>query len=117
MLTTGAATRTIWSPRGHSPLGRAGPEGQKMSTDKLETLHSTVAEILSGPASPPTFFDEEPSDASQASEQVAKASDDLRRGPDFPKVNFGKSTSREPGISAKEIEHIVRDAENESPGM
>ena len=31
-----------------------------MSTDKLQALHSAVAEILSEPPSPPTYFDEEP---------------------------------------------------------
>jgi len=31
-----------------------------MSTDKLQALHSAVAEILGEPPSPPTFFDEEP---------------------------------------------------------
>jgi hypothetical protein len=31
-----------------------------MSTDKLHALHSALAEILSEPPSPPTFFDEEP---------------------------------------------------------
>ena len=31
-----------------------------MTTDKLHALHSALAEILSEPPSPPTFFDEEP---------------------------------------------------------
>jgi len=31
-----------------------------MSTDKLQALHSALAEILSEPPLPPTFFDEEP---------------------------------------------------------
>ena len=31
-----------------------------MSTDRLHVLHSALAEILSEPSSPPTFFDEEP---------------------------------------------------------
>jgi hypothetical protein len=34
-----------------------------MSTDKLQALHSALAEILSEPPSPPTFFDEEPHDS------------------------------------------------------
>lgn len=84
-----------------------------MSTDKLQALHNTVAEILSEPPSPPTFFDEEPYDVAQASEQAAKASDNLRRGTEIPKENFGKF-----GISPNEIHeaHIVRDA-NESTGI
>ena len=84
-----------------------------MSTDKIQALHDTVVEILSEPPSPPTFFDEEPYDAAQASEQVAKASDNLRLGPEIPKESFGKLTSRELGISPKEIHeaHSVRDAE------
>ena len=90
-----------------------------MSTDKIHALHNTVVEILSEPPSPPTFFDEEPDDAAQASEKVAKASDNLRLGPEIPKEGFGKLTPRELGISPKEIHeaHIVRDAENESLGI
>ena len=75
-----------------------------MSTDKLQALHNTVVEILSEPPSPPTFFDEEPYDAAQASEQVAKASDNLQRAPEIPKENFGKQTSRELGITPKKIQ-------------
>ena len=88
-----------------------------MSTDKIQALHNTVVEILGEPPSPPTFFDEEPYDAAQASEKVAKASDNLRRGPEIPTESFGKLTPREPEISPKEIHeaHRVRDAENESP--
>jgi hypothetical protein len=74
-----------------------------MSTDKLQALHNTVVEILSEPPSPPTFFDEEPYDAAQASERVAKASDNLQRAPEIPKENFRKPTSRELGISPKKI--------------
>jgi hypothetical protein len=73
-----------------------------MSTDKLQALHNTVVGILSEPPSPPTFFDEEPYDAAQASEQVAKASDNLQRAPEIPKENFGKLTSRELGIRQKD---------------
>jgi hypothetical protein len=88
-----------------------------MSTDKIQALHNTVVEILSEPPSPPTFFDEEPHDAAQASEQVAKTSGNLRREPEIPKEHLGKLSSRELGISPKKIHeaHIVRDAENESP--
>jgi hypothetical protein len=86
-------------------------------TDKLQALNNALAEILSEPSSPPTFFDEEPCDAAQASEQVAKVSDNSRRGTKIPNESFGKPTSRKLGISPKEIAHIVRDAENESPGM
>jgi Skp family chaperone for outer membrane proteins len=75
-----------------------------MSTDKLQALHNTVVEILSEPPSPPTFFDEEPYDTAQASEQVAKASDNLQRAPEILKENFGKATSRELGISPKKIQ-------------
>ena len=86
-----------------------------MSTDKIQALHNAVVEILSEPPSPPTFFDEEPYDAAQASEKVAKASDNLRRDPEIPKESFGKLTPRELGISPKEIHeaHSVRDAEKE----
>jgi hypothetical protein len=86
-----------------------------MSTDKLQALSNTVAEILSEPPSPPTFFDEEPYDALQASEQVAKASDNLRRGTEIPKENFGKVTSRKFGVSPDEIHEadIVRYTEDE----
>ncbi|MBR1249999.1 hypothetical protein JQ609_24125 [Bradyrhizobium sp. AUGA SZCCT0169] len=90
-----------------------------MSTDKLQVLHNTVAEILREPPSPPTFFDEEPNDAARASEQVAKASDNLRRGIETPIEHFGKASSREPGISIKKIHdaHVARDARNEIPGI
>ncbi|MBR1282994.1 hypothetical protein JQ597_13180 [Bradyrhizobium sp. AUGA SZCCT0177] len=90
-----------------------------MSTDKLQVLHNTVAEILSEPPSPPTFFDEEPHDAARASEQVAKASDNLRRGIETPIEHFGKAPSREPGISIKKIHDapVARDARNEIPGI
>src|SRR5258705_13911344 len=85
-----------------------------MSADKLQALSNTVAEILSEPPSPPPFFDAEPYDAAQASEQVAKASDNLLRGTEIPKENFGKL-----GISPHEIHEadIVRDAKNESTGI
>ena len=90
-----------------------------MSTDKLQTLHNTVAEILSEPPSPPTFFDAEPHDAAPTSEQVAKASDDLQGGADVPKENFGKPTSRKFGISPNGTPEaqIVRDAETESSSI
>src|SRR6266404_9207812 len=77
-----------------------------MSTDKIQALHNTVVDILSEPPSPPTFFDEEPYDAAQASEQDAKASDNLQRAPGIPKGNFGKPTSRELGISLKKIQEV-----------
>ena len=77
-----------------------------MSTDKIQALHNTVVDILSEPPSPPTFFDEEPYDAAQASEQVAKASDNLQRAPGIPRKNFGKPTSRELGISPKKIQEV-----------
>ena len=90
-----------------------------MSTDKIQALHNTVVEILSEPPSPPTFFDEDPHDAAQASEQVAKTSGNLRREPEIPKEHLGKLSARELGISPKEIHeaHSVRDAENKSPGI
>ncbi len=86
-------------------------------TDKLQALNNALEEILREPSSPPTFFDEEPCDAAQASEQVAKVSDNSRQGTKIPKESFGKPTSRKLGISPKQIAHIVGDAENESPGM
>ena len=87
-----------------------------MSADKIQALHNTVVEILSEPPSPPTFFDEEPYEAAQASEKVAKASNNLRRAPEIPKDQLGQLTSRELGISTKEIHeaHSVRDAKDES---
>jgi hypothetical protein len=90
-----------------------------MNTDKLQALSDTVAEILSKPPSPPTFFDDEPHDASQASEQVAKASDNFQRGTEIPKEDFGKPPSRKFGISPNEIHKldIVRDTKNESVGI
>ena len=90
-----------------------------MSTDKLQALSNTVAQILSEPPSPPNFFDEEPDDPAQASEQVAKASDNLRPGTETPIENFGKLTSRKFGISPNEIHEadIIRDTVNESLGI
>jgi hypothetical protein len=90
-----------------------------MNSDKIQALHNTVVEILGElgePSSPTTFFDEEPHDAAQAGEKVAKASDNLR-GPEIPKESFGKLTPRELGISPKEIHEArsLRDAENKSP--
>ena len=66
-----------------------------MSTDKLQALHNTVAEILSDPPSPPTFFDEEPHDTAQTGEQVAKAPDNLQGGSNIPKEHFGKLAAGE----------------------
>ncbi|MBR1210307.1 hypothetical protein [Bradyrhizobium sp. JYMT SZCCT0180] len=80
-----------------------------MSTDKLEVLHNTVAEILREPASPPTYFDEEPDDAAQTGERVAKAPDNLRRVTEIPMEHFGKAPPREA--------HVVRDPRNEIPGI
>ncbi|MDO9461482.1 MAG: hypothetical protein Q7N95_15405, partial [Alphaproteobacteria bacterium] len=90
-----------------------------MSTDKLQALHKTVAEILSEPPSPPGVFDEEPDEAAQASEQITKASDDLRRGTEISKESFGKATSREFGIAPKQMHdtRIVRAATNEIPAI
>src|SRR6267154_85432 len=73
-----------------------------MSTDKLEALSNTVAEILSKPPSPPTYFDEESDHAAEASEQVANASDNLRLSTEIPKENVGRPTSRKFGISPSE---------------
>lgn len=90
-----------------------------MSTDtnKLQALNNALEEILSEPSSPPTFFDEEPGDSAQVSEQVAKVSDNSRRGTKIPNEIFGKPTSRKLEIPPTEIAHIVRDAENERTGM
>jgi hypothetical protein len=113
ILTSGAANGTIC--RRLKAIRRLVELGlqEKMSTDKLQTLHNTVANILSEPASPPTFFDEEPHDAAQGREQAAKASDTLRGGTEIPKENFGRL-----GIPANEMqEAIVRDARNESIGI
>ncbi len=87
------------------------------NTDKLQALNNALEEILSEPSSPLTFFDEEPGDSAQVSEQVAKVSDNSRRGTQNPNESFGKSTSRKLEIPPTEIAHIVRDAENERPGM
>src|SRR5258705_11471165 len=90
-----------------------------MTTDKVQALHNTVVEILGEPPAPPTFFDEEPYDAAQASEQVAKASDNLRRGPEIPKESFGKLTPRELGISPEihKAHSVENESPNESPGI
>jgi len=88
-----------------------------MSTDKLEALSNTVAEILSEPPEPPTtFFDEEPHDAGEAGEQITKPSDNPGRGPEIPSENFGKLTSRKFGIAPNEVREarIARDSASES---
>src|SRR5712671_5655271 len=72
-----------------------------MSTDKLQAIQNTVEEILGEPASPRTFFDEE-ADATQAGEQVAKVSDNLRLSTEIAKENVGRPTSRKFGISPNE---------------
>ena len=90
-----------------------------MSTDKLQAIHDTVTEILNEPpSSPHTYFDDEPHDPAQASEQGATASDFLQRATQIPAGGFGKATSGKPGISANEIREgdVVRDAANESSG-
>jgi hypothetical protein len=59
---------------------------KKMSTGKLHALHSALAEILSEPPSPATFFDEEPYDAAQERgevEDVPQASD-IHESPGLP---------------------------------
>jgi hypothetical protein len=95
-------------------------EGNIMSTDKLEAIHDTVAEILSEPpSSPHTYFDAEPHDVGQAGEHVATASDYLQRATQIPTGTFGKATSGEPGISPNETrnEQLVGHAANESSGV
>jgi len=97
-----------------------GAEGNIMSTDKLQAIHDTVAEILSEPpSSPHSYFDDEPHDPAPGGEQVATASDYLQRATQLPTGTFGKGTSGQPGISPNETrkEQSVRDPENESPGM
>ncbi len=121
ILTRGATNKTIFTdlPQGYPPLGQFGAEGNIMSTDKLQAIHDTVAEILNEPpSSPHTYFDDEPHDAAQASEQGATASDFLQRATQIPAGGFGKATSGKPGISANEIREgdVVRDAANESSG-
>lgn len=88
-----------------------------MSADKLQALNNTLTDFLSEPASPATFFDEEPHDEAQAGERVAKTSDNLSRGSEIPREKFGKPSSREFGISPKEILEgpVIRDAGR--PGM
>jgi regulator of replication initiation timing len=90
-----------------------------MSTERLEAIQNTVEEILNEPPSPHTFFDKEPYDAAQAGEQVATASDYLRRATEIPKENLEKPTSRKFGISPNETHeaHIVQDAKNKSTGI
>jgi hypothetical protein len=58
-------------------------------------------------------------DAAQANDQIAKPTDNLRRGAEIPKENIGKPTAREAGISPKEMHEarIIRDAEKEEPGI
>lgn len=90
-----------------------------MSTDKLQALHMTVAEIPSDPPAPPSYFDDEPHEAAQGRDQVAKASDSIRRGTEIPKENFGKAMFGKPAISPTEMReaHIVHAARNEIPGI
>ena len=73
-----------------------------MSTDKLEVLHNTLAEILREPASPPTYFDEEPEAEAQTGERVAKAPDNVRRVTEIPMEHFGKAPPR-PGIARQSL--------------
>ena len=121
ILTRGATNKTIFTdlPQGYPPLGQFGAEGNIMSRNKLQAIHDTVTEILNEPpSSPHTYFDDEPHDAAQASEQGATASDFLQRATQIPAGGFGKATSGKPGISANEIREgdVVRDAANESSG-
>jgi hypothetical protein len=87
-----------------------------MSTDKLQAVSNTVEEILSEPLSPHTYFDEDPAEAEQASERVAKVSNNLGPGPEISKENFGRLNSRKFGISPIVIHdaQVVRDPKNES---
>lgn len=90
-----------------------------MSTEKLQAIHNTVAEILSDPASPPsphTFFDEEPNDAEQVIEQASTLSDNRQQSAESLIENFGKPTTRKFGIAPNEIREtqIARDSANDS---
>ena len=84
-----------------------------MSTDKLHALQSTLAEILSEPPSPPTFFDEEPYDAAQERGEVASG-----RPKSISEGNTS-ATLAEIGLTSLRIHEarIIRDAEEESPGI
>lgn len=114
--------RSARPPRGNPSPGRAWAEGQKMSTEKLRALHTTLAEIFREPPlistntepSPPTFFDEEPYDAAQDRGEVARG--DSR--------SIGNDTTFQPtvtdaGLASIEIHeaHMIVDAEEESPGI
>jgi hypothetical protein len=84
-----------------------------MSTDKLQALHSALAEILSEPPSPPTFFDEEPHDAAQERREATTRADQNLL-PDQEKVS-----AADIGLPYTDIHEApkIRDAENESPGI
>jgi hypothetical protein len=90
-----------------------------MSTDKLQAVSNTVADILSEPSSPHTYFDDDPSDAPRISEKVAKAPDILGQGSDIPRESSGKVASRKFGISPNALPdaHVVRDTGNGSVGI
>lgn len=89
-----------------------------MSTDKLQAVSSTVAEILSEPPSPHSYFDEDPGEAGRVSEQVAKASDIFGSATEIQNENLGKVTRRF-GISPNAIpdDQIVHDTGKGSVGI
>jgi hypothetical protein len=89
-----------------------------MSTDKTQALHSALAEILSEPPSPPTFFDEEPYDAAQDRGEIVGPNESAKKR--IPEENsILPATADELGLTGKEIHEarIIRDAEEESPGI
>lgn len=58
-------------------------------------------------------------DAAQAADEIAKRTDNLRRGSEVPKQNIGKATSADIGLSRKDIHEarLIRDAEVSDPGI
>jgi hypothetical protein len=94
-----------------------------MSTDKLRTLHNTLAEIFREPPlistniepSPRTFFDEEPYDAAQQRGEVTSVDDGRRPS----RTEEQKPIVPDIGLTPKEIHEarIDRDVEKESAGI
>ena len=101
-------------PKAIRRFGEFRAEGIIMSTDKLQAVHDTVAEILSEPpSSPHTYFDDEPPDvahvseqgatAAPAGEQGATAADYLQRATQIPTGTFN-SILTQSGLTKDDFE-------------
>jgi hypothetical protein len=92
------------------PAGGAGAEGEKMSTEKLQSL---LADILSEPPlisthkepAPTTFFDQEPDEAKQERDEVTTRAD--------------QNLAADIGLTHEDIHEApkIDDAEKESPDI